>query len=76
MIIECEETNIMCRCDNGKIISKLHNARGTTVRYHGCVACLEDTYYKAFNVADENTSSRGDWLIQSKYRSMVLPGCR
>ena len=40
-------------CNNGKS-SKLPNARGTTVRYHGCVACLEDTYNGAFQCAGEH----------------------
>ena len=44
--------------------SILHNARGTTVRHHGGVTRLE--------MADENTLLRGDWPIQSKYRSMGL----
>ena len=68
VIIECAN-KYMCRCNNGES-SKLPNARGTTVRYHGCVACLEDTYYRTFNMADENTSLRGDRPIQVKYRSM------
>ena len=46
--------------------SILHNARGTTVRHHGGVTRLE--------MADKNTSLRGDWPIPSKYRSMGLLG--
>ena len=38
VIIECAY-KYMCICNNGKN-SKLRNARGTTVRYHGCVVSV------------------------------------
>ena len=41
VIIECTDKYHARRRNNGKS-SKLHDARGTTVRYHGCVACPED----------------------------------
>ena len=70
VIIECAD-KYMCRCNNGES-SKLHTAHAAPQYITTVVQHVLETRV----MADENTSSRGDWPIQSKYRSTVADSLR
>ena len=59
VIVEFADKKYMCIAKNGES-SKLHNARGTTVRYRGCVASSGRVDEWTSGRVDEWTSGRVD----------------